>query len=192
MSGAIVLQIAWRITLKLAWPAVARLAADPVRARDRIVRGAGAARAAGRHPGLSPRRSTRRSIAIRARSGSPSAYAVTLLLHHLARHLLRSRGSPSQGARYSTVTGKGFRPRTIDLGRWRYLTAAIFILYFCRHRAAAVPGAAVVVAAEVLQRAVAGGAQHADARLLPRRPRLSAASRARCGTACCWRSAAPP
>ena len=33
----------------------------------------------------------------------------------------------SQGARYSTVTGKGFRPRTIDLGRWRYLTAAIFI-----------------------------------------------------------------
>jgi iron(III) transport system permease protein len=28
------------------------------------------------------------------------------------------------------VTGKGFRPRTIDLGRWRYLTAGIFILYF--------------------------------------------------------------
>jgi iron(III) transport system permease protein len=28
------------------------------------------------------------------------------------------------------VTGKGFRPRTIDLGRWRYLTASIFIVYF--------------------------------------------------------------
>src|SRR5262249_11455271 len=35
-----------------------------------------------------------------------------------------------EGARFSTVTGKGFRPRTIDLGRWRYLTATIFILYF--------------------------------------------------------------
>jgi iron(III) transport system permease protein len=28
------------------------------------------------------------------------------------------------------VTGKGFRPRRIDLGRWRYLTAAIFVAYF--------------------------------------------------------------
>src|SRR5205807_1212227 len=36
----------------------------------------------------------------------------------------------SQGSRFSTVTGKGFRPRTIDLGHWRYVTAAIFILYF--------------------------------------------------------------
>ena len=35
-----------------------------------------------------------------------------------------------QGSRYSTVTGKGFRPRTIDLGPWRYFTAALFILYF--------------------------------------------------------------
>jgi iron(III) transport system permease protein len=28
------------------------------------------------------------------------------------------------------MTGKGFRPRPIDLGNWRYLTAAIFIVYF--------------------------------------------------------------
>jgi iron(III) transport system permease protein len=34
------------------------------------------------------------------------------------------------GGKYATVTGKGFRPRPIDLGRWRYLTAGIFILYF--------------------------------------------------------------
>src|SRR4029079_15419648 len=34
------------------------------------------------------------------------------------------------GARYSTVTGKGFRPRTIDLGNWRYLTARLSILFF--------------------------------------------------------------
>ena len=28
------------------------------------------------------------------------------------------------------MTGKGFRPRPIDLGRWRYLTTAIFLVYF--------------------------------------------------------------
>jgi iron(III) transport system permease protein len=27
------------------------------------------------------------------------------------------------------VTGKGFRPRVVDIGRWRYVTAAVFILY---------------------------------------------------------------
>ena len=29
------------------------------------------------------------------------------------------------GERYQTITGKGFRPRRIDLGRWRYLTCAL-------------------------------------------------------------------
>ena len=52
MSGASILQIARRITLKLAWPAALGSLLDPVRALARIVRGAGAARAAGRHPGL--------------------------------------------------------------------------------------------------------------------------------------------
>ena len=36
------------------------------------------------------------------------------------------------------MTGKGFRPRTIDLGRWRYLTAAIFIALF-RRRSCVLP-----------------------------------------------------
>ncbi len=27
------------------------------------------------------------------------------------------------------MTGKGFRPRPMDLGRWRYVTAAVFIVY---------------------------------------------------------------
>jgi len=34
------------------------------------------------------------------------------------------------GNRYATMTGKGFRPRPVDLGPWRYATAALFILYF--------------------------------------------------------------
>ncbi len=32
--------------------------------------------------------------------------------------------------RYQTVTGKAFRPRVVDLGPWRYLTCALFLLYF--------------------------------------------------------------
>jgi iron(III) transport system permease protein len=36
----------------------------------------------------------------------------------------------TRGNRYATMTGKGFRPRLIDLGRWRYLTVGIFLAYF--------------------------------------------------------------
>ena len=33
------------------------------------------------------------------------------------------------GARYATITGKGYRPRPMDLGRWRYAAGAFFVLY---------------------------------------------------------------
>src|SRR5438477_354247 len=36
----------------------------------------------------------------------------------------------SRGSKYATMTGKGFRPRRIDLGPWRWFAAAIFIVYF--------------------------------------------------------------
>jgi iron(III) transport system permease protein len=42
------------------------------------------------------------------------------LYHHLA----------NRGEQFSTVTGKAFRPRIIDLGRWRYLTLAYLVFYF--------------------------------------------------------------
>jgi len=32
--------------------------------------------------------------------------------------------------RYSTVTGKGYRPRVISLGRWRHAALAMFVVYF--------------------------------------------------------------
>jgi iron(III) transport system permease protein len=32
--------------------------------------------------------------------------------------------------RYSTITGKGFRPRVTSLGRWRYPALAMFLVYF--------------------------------------------------------------
>src|SRR5262249_54423674 len=31
---------------------------------------------------------------------------------------------------FATITGKGFRPRPFDLGRWRYLAAAVLVLNF--------------------------------------------------------------
>jgi iron(III) transport system permease protein len=35
-----------------------------------------------------------------------------------------------KGSKYATMTGKGFRPRQIDLGAWRWLTAGTFVVYF--------------------------------------------------------------
>ncbi len=35
----------------------------------------------------------------------------------------------ADAARFSTVTGKGFRPRRMRIGGWRYVTAAVFVAY---------------------------------------------------------------
>jgi iron(III) transport system permease protein len=35
-----------------------------------------------------------------------------------------------QQERFTTVTGKGYRPRVMELGRWRYPALALFVLYF--------------------------------------------------------------
>jgi len=32
--------------------------------------------------------------------------------------------------RYSTITGKGFRPRVVSIGKWRYPALGMFVLYF--------------------------------------------------------------
>jgi iron(III) transport system permease protein len=60
--------------------------------------------------------------------GLASAYAVTLLVISSLGIAFQSRLT-RQSARFATVTGKGYRPRAIDLGRWRYLTAGLFIFY---------------------------------------------------------------
>src|SRR5262245_26924651 len=61
--------------------------------------------------------------------GESGAYSVCLLLivvlllawhNRLAHH----------ASEFQTITGKGYRPRIIDLGRWRYLTAAILLAIF--------------------------------------------------------------
>jgi iron(III) transport system permease protein len=61
--------------------------------------------------------------------GLASAYAVTLLAITTVGVYFQSRLS-SQGSKYATMTGKGFRPRLIDLGPWRYLAIAVFLAYF--------------------------------------------------------------
>jgi len=61
--------------------------------------------------------------------GLGSAYAVGLLVIASGCILAQSRIARQTG-RFATVTGKGFRPRVMDIGRWRILTAGVFILYF--------------------------------------------------------------
>jgi iron(III) transport system permease protein len=128
MSGASVLQVARRITLKLAWPAALGSALILfVRSIESFEVPALLGLPVGIHVYTS---SIYQAIhEYPSQIGLAAAYAVTLLLLTSLGIYAQSRLS-RQGARFSTVTGKGFRPRTIDLGRWRYLTAAIFILYF--------------------------------------------------------------
>lgn len=128
MSGASVLQVARRITWRLAWPAAAgSLLILLVRAVESFEVPA--------LLGLPVGIEVYTSAIFQAIHQYPSqvglacAYAVTLLLMTSVGIYLQSRLG-SHGARFATVTGKGFRPRTIDLGRWRYLTAALFVLYF--------------------------------------------------------------
>src|SRR3989449_5723432 len=128
MSGASMLQTARRITLALAWPAaLGSLLILFVRAIESFEVPALLGLPVGIHVYTS---SIYQAIhQYPSQIGLAAAYAVTLLLLTSLGIYAQSRLS-SQGARFSTVTGKGFRPRTIDLGRWRYLTATIFILYF--------------------------------------------------------------
>ena len=128
MSGASVLQVARRITLKLAWPAAAgSLLILFVRAIESFEVPA----LLGLPVGIQVYTSSIYQAIHQYPSqvGLASAYAVTLLLITSVGIYLQSRLS-GQGARFATVTGKGFRPRTIDLGGWRYVTAGFFILYF--------------------------------------------------------------
>src|SRR5256885_5946079 len=126
MSGANIFQVAWRVTLKLTWPAIlATLLILFVRAIESFEVPALLGLPVGIHVFTSAIYHAVHQYP--SQIGLASAYAVTLLLLTSVGIYAQSRLS---GGSYSTVTGKGFRPRTIDLGRWRYLAAAIFVLYF--------------------------------------------------------------
>ena len=62
--------------------------------------------------------------------GLAGAYAVTLLAISTVGVLVYGRITRKE-ERYATVTGKGYRPRVIDLGGWKWLTLGIsFFIFF--------------------------------------------------------------
>lgn len=128
MSGASVWQILWRITLKLTWPAIfAALLILFVRAIESFEAPALLGLPVGIHVFTSAIYQAVHQYP--SKVGLASAYGTALLLITTAGIWLQSRLT-GKGSRYATVTGKGFRPRVIDLGRWRWLTGALFIGYF--------------------------------------------------------------
>ena len=128
MSGASLPQTVWRITLRLAWPAaLGSLLILFVRAIESFEVPTLLGLPVGIHVYTSAIYQAIHNYP--SEIGLAAAYAVTLLILTSLGIYAQSRLS-NDGARYSTVTGKGFRPRIIDLGRWRYFTAAIFVAYF--------------------------------------------------------------
>jgi iron(III) transport system permease protein len=128
MSGAGLWRITTRITLPLAWPAI--LATLLILFVNAIEAFEGPAlqglpvgievftsaiyQAIGQYP---------------SQTGLASSYGVLMLVITGVGVYFQSRLA-NRGGRYSTVTGKGFRPRVMDLGRWRHVAALVFILYF--------------------------------------------------------------
>jgi len=128
MSGANIFQVAWRVTLKLTWPAIlATLLILFVRAIESFEVPALLGLPVGIHVFTSAIYQAVHRYP--SQIGLASAYAMTLLVITTIGVYFVSRLS-SRGNKYATMTGKGFRPRQIDLGPWRWVAAAIFIAYF--------------------------------------------------------------
>lgn len=127
MSGASVAQIVFRITLRLAWPAVV---ASFLILFIRSIESFEVPALLGMPVGIEVFTSSIYQ-AIReypSNIGLASAYAITLLAIASLGIYFQSRLS-SQGSKFSTVTGKGFRPRPMDLGKWRVPAAVVIVLY---------------------------------------------------------------
>jgi iron(III) transport system permease protein len=127
MSGASVARVVWRVTLRLAWPAA--LAAFLI-LFVRAVESFEVPALLGLPVGIEVYTSSIYQAIQKYPSevGLASAYGVTLLLIASLCIYAQSRVAADAG-RYSTVTGKGFRPRRMRIGGWRYVTAAVFVAY---------------------------------------------------------------
>jgi iron(III) transport system permease protein len=127
MSGASLPRILWRITLRLATPATAAaLLILFVRALESFEVPALLGLPAGIEVYTSAIYDAIRAYP--SRIGLASAYGLTLLVITSVCVFLNLRIA-GRGSRYATVTGKGFRPRVMRIGRWRYVTAAAFLAY---------------------------------------------------------------
>ena len=127
MSGASIRQIAMRITFKLAWPAVlGSFLILFVRAIESFEVPALLGLPVGIQVFTS---SIYKAIhEYPSNVGLASAYAITLLAIASFGIYFQSR-LVAAGSRYSTVTGKGFRPRPMDLGVWRIPAAIVLVVY---------------------------------------------------------------
>lgn len=127
MSGASLPQIAWRVTMRLAWPATAAaLIILFVRALESFEVPALLGLPVGIEVYTSAIYDAIHSYP--SEVGLASAYGLTLLAITSLCIYLNARIA-GRGSRYATVTGRGFRPRLMSIGRWRYLTATLFFAY---------------------------------------------------------------
>ena len=127
MSGASIGGVARRVTFTLAWPAVA---ASFLILFVRAIESFETPALLGLPVGIEVFTSAIYDAIHRYPSnvGLASAYAMTLLAITSIGVFWQSRLS-SRGGKYATVTGKGFRPRRVDIGRWRWATGGFFLLY---------------------------------------------------------------
>lgn len=127
MSGASIGQVVWRVTLRLAFPAVA---ASFLILFVRSIESFENPALLGLPVGIQVFTSSIYEAlhAYPSDVGLASSYAITLLVITSGGIYWQSRMTRN-GSRYATVSGKGFRPRPMDLGRWRYAAGAFFLLY---------------------------------------------------------------
>jgi iron(III) transport system permease protein len=130
MSGAGVFRTLWSISLKMATPAILALALFVfIRAIEAFEVPALVGMPGGVHVMTTDvYRSIKESIP--PDLGYASAYSMVLLV--AVAILLHYYGKLSRNAgRYSTVTGKGFRPRQLDLGKYRWIGNGLILFNFC-------------------------------------------------------------
>ncbi len=127
MCGATVSQIAWRMTLKLVWPAVAAVFLILFL---RAIESFEVPALLGLPVGIEVYTSSIYQAVQTYPSdiGLASSYAMALLVIASLCVYAQSRTAVTV-EKFSTVTGKGFRPRVMRIGRWRYLGAATFAVY---------------------------------------------------------------
>ena len=127
MCGATVLQIARRMTLKLVWPAVMAVFLILFL---RAIESFEVPTILGLPVGIEVYTSSIYQAVQTYPSdiGLASSYAAGLLVIASLCVYAQSRAA-ADVEKFSTITGKGFRPRVMHIGRWRYLAAATFTAY---------------------------------------------------------------
>lgn len=128
MSGASVPSVVRRVTLPLVRPALmASLLVMFVRAMESFETPALLGIPAGRWVFTSQIYRALNTYPLRY--DNAAIYSITLIAITAGGLYLVNRAN-RQGERFQTITGKGFRPRPLDLGRWRWPVAGLFLVYF--------------------------------------------------------------